>query len=74
MDCEHALSQLSDRRSTDADKRQYAGYYESCLKLVRVGGLIALDNVLWHGRVADSQVCNFSFAHCSRLCTNSTLG
>jgi predicted O-methyltransferase YrrM len=36
----------------DADKTGYDGYYERCLKLVRVGGLIAVDNVLWGGSVA----------------------
>lgn len=36
----------------DADKANYAQYYERCLKLVRPGGLIALDNTLWSGRVA----------------------
>lgn len=36
----------------DADKSNYANYYERCLKLLRPGGLIALDNVLWSGRVA----------------------
>ena len=37
----------------DADKRNYHNYYELCLKLIRPGGLIAIDNVLWFGRVAD---------------------
>lgn len=36
----------------DADKPNYANYYERCLKLLRSGGLIAIDNVLWSGRVA----------------------
>ncbi len=36
----------------DADKSNYANYYERCLKLLRPGGLIAIDNVLWSGRVA----------------------
>jgi caffeoyl-CoA O-methyltransferase len=36
----------------DADKSSYAEYYERCLQLVRSGGLIAIDNVLWSGRVA----------------------
>ncbi|SRR5579883_586044 len=40
----------------DADKRNYDGYYERSLQLVRPGGLIVIDNVLWSGRVADSQV------------------
>jgi caffeoyl-CoA O-methyltransferase len=37
----------------DADKTGYDGYYELALQLVRPGGLIAFDNVLWSGRVAD---------------------
>jgi predicted O-methyltransferase YrrM len=37
----------------DADKSNYDGYYERALKLVRSGGLIALDNMLWSGAVAD---------------------
>jgi predicted O-methyltransferase YrrM len=35
----------------DADKAGYDGYYERLLRLVRPGGLIALDNTLWGGRV-----------------------
>ena len=37
----------------DADKVNYDGYYERALKLVRPGGLIGIDNVLWHGKVID---------------------
>ncbi|HSC19869.1 MAG TPA: class I SAM-dependent methyltransferase [Rhizomicrobium sp.] len=37
----------------DADKPRYDAYYERALKLVRTGGLIALDNMLWSGDVAD---------------------
>ncbi len=37
----------------DADKENYLNYYQRCLKLVRRGGLIAVDNTLWSGRVAD---------------------
>lgn len=37
----------------DADKSSYDAYYERSLQLVRPGGLIAIDNVLWSGRVAD---------------------
>ena len=40
----------------DADKTGYDAYYEACLKLIRPGGLIAIDNVLWSGRVADPTV------------------
>ncbi|MEY2167234.1 MULTISPECIES: class I SAM-dependent methyltransferase [unclassified Rhodanobacter] len=36
----------------DADKTGYAAYYERCLQLLRPGGLIAIDNVLWSGAVA----------------------
>jgi len=39
----------------DADKSNYDGYYERALKLVRSGGLIALDNMLWSGQVANPQ-------------------
>lgn len=35
----------------DADKRNYSNYYEAALKLIRPGGLIAIDNVLWNGEV-----------------------
>ena len=38
----------------DADKRGYDAYYEACLRLVRPGGVIAVDNLLWYGRVADA--------------------
>jgi predicted O-methyltransferase YrrM len=37
----------------DADKNNYAAYYDRCFQLVRAGGLILVDNVLWYGRVAD---------------------
>lgn len=40
----------------DADKSNYDGYYERVLKLLRPGGLIALDNMLWSGAVADSKI------------------
>src|SRR5262249_52660604 len=40
----------------DADKANYDAYYEACLKLVRPGGLIAIDNTLWAAKVADPQV------------------
>ena len=40
----------------DADKVSYSRYYEWCLELLRGGGLVAIDNVLWHGRVIDHNV------------------
>jgi len=40
----------------DADKRAYMEYYEALLKLVRPGGLIVVDNVLWYGKVADQAI------------------
>jgi caffeoyl-CoA O-methyltransferase len=38
----------------DADKTNYDSYYECALQLLRTGGLVAFDNVLWSGRVADA--------------------
>ncbi|GLT51344.1 hypothetical protein SLA2020_247610 [Shorea laevis] len=40
----------------DAEKKMYQEYYELLLQLVRVGGVIVIDNVLWHGKVADPMV------------------
>jgi len=40
----------------DADKSSYPTYFEQALELVRPGGLIAVDNVLWSGRVADPTI------------------
>ena len=37
----------------DADKANYDEYYERCLVLLRPGGLVGIDTVLWGGRVAD---------------------
>jgi predicted O-methyltransferase YrrM len=39
----------------DADKGNYANYYERCLELVRRGGIISIDNTLWSGWVADAK-------------------
>ncbi|MFN7939884.1 MAG: class I SAM-dependent methyltransferase [Bryobacteraceae bacterium] len=40
----------------DADKANYGAYYERALQLLRPGGLIGVDNVLWHGRVINAKV------------------
>ena len=40
----------------DADKRGLDDYYQMSLRLVRRGGVIAVDNTLWHGKVADDEV------------------
>ena len=50
---EDGLAGRFDFAFIDADKEAYADYWERCLRLVRRGGLIAVDNVLWDGRVAD---------------------
>jgi predicted O-methyltransferase YrrM len=40
----------------DADKSNYDAYYEACLRLARTGGLLALDNMLWGGKVVEPDV------------------
>ena len=40
----------------DADKANYLDYYKMCLKLVRKGGVVAIDNVLWNGSVINSEI------------------
>lgn len=47
----------------DADKSNYEGYYERSLQLIRSGGLIAIDNVLWSGKVADPEARDNSTKH-----------
>jgi predicted O-methyltransferase YrrM len=47
------LADSFDFAYIDADKAGYRGYVEACLQLVRPGGLITLDNVLWNGSVID---------------------
>jgi len=42
-----------DMAFIDADKTGYDAYYEGCLTLLRTGGLMVLDNMLWSGAVAD---------------------
>ena len=46
-------AQSFDLAFIDADKENYLGYYERCLRLLRPGGLVLFDNTLWAGAVAD---------------------
>ena len=46
-------SQKFDLIFIDADKENYLNYYEASLELINKNGLIVIDNVLWHGEVAD---------------------
>ena len=54
-----SLQELKDTKKLfdlifiDADKENYLNYYESCIDLIAKKGLIVIDNVLWHGEVAD---------------------
>lgn len=48
------LDKKFDFAYIDADKENYINYYEKTLTLMNSGGLIAIDNVLWSGKVADS--------------------
>ena len=57
-----ALESLNELKNTkfdmvfiDADKMNYKEYYEISLEQVNKGGLIIIDNVLWHGEVADEK-------------------
>jgi caffeoyl-CoA O-methyltransferase len=45
-----------DMAFIDADKEAYDLYYEATLKMLRPGGIIALDNMLWYGKVLDPPV------------------
>ena len=47
-------SQIFDLIFIDADKESYLNYYDACIELVNTNGLIIIDNVLWHGEVADN--------------------
>jgi caffeoyl-CoA O-methyltransferase len=50
------LANSYDIAFIDADKTNYHNYYEQALVLLRPGGLLLLDNVLWSGKVADSSI------------------
>ena len=57
-----ALESLKDLKNNkfdmvfiDADKMNYKEYYEKSLELLSKGGLVIIDNVLWHGEVADEK-------------------
>jgi predicted O-methyltransferase YrrM len=52
---ESGQAETFDFAFVDADKANYSNYYDRALKLLRPGGLMAIDNVLWSGRVADMQ-------------------
>jgi len=52
LDTLGALKGRFDFAFIDADKENYLPYYERCLALLRRGGVIAVDNVLWSGEVA----------------------
>ncbi len=47
------LKEKFDLIFIDADKENYVKYYENSINLVNSGGIIIIDNVLWHGEVAD---------------------
>ena len=50
---EEGQASTYDFAFVDADKTNHANYYERCLRLVRSGGIVAIDNTLWSGAVAD---------------------
>ena len=47
-------SQIFDLIFIDADKENYLNYYDTSIELINTNGLIIIDNVLWHGEVADN--------------------
>jgi caffeoyl-CoA O-methyltransferase len=51
LDSLKSISGQFDMAFIDADKENYSNYYEAILPMIRSGGLIAVDNVLWSGRV-----------------------
>jgi len=55
LDTLKKLSGFFDMAFIDADKENYLNYYEALLPMMRSGGLIVVDNVLWGGRVLNPQ-------------------
>ena len=53
LDSLKKVSGLFDMAFIDADKENYSNYYDVIFPLIRPGGLMAIDNVLWSGRVLD---------------------
>ena len=53
LDSLKKVSGLFDMAFIDADKENYINYYDAIFPLIRPGGLMAIDNVLWSGRVLD---------------------
>lgn len=51
-----ARQPLFDMAFVDADKENIRAYYEHCLSLVRVGGLVLIDNTLWRGSVCNATI------------------
>lgn len=51
---EQGQSNTFDFIFIDADKANYSAYYDLAVQLARPGGMVAVDNVLWYGRVADA--------------------
>jgi len=52
---ENGESNTYDFAFIDADKPNYTNYFEYCMKLIRAGGVIAIDNVFWDGNVVNPQ-------------------
>ena len=53
LDSLKKVSGFFDMAFIDADKENYSNYYDAIFPLIRPGGLMAIDNVLWSGRVLD---------------------
>ena len=53
LDTIKTLADPLDLVFIDADKLNYSNYYEACLPLLKTGGLVVADNVLWSGKVVD---------------------